>query len=217
MDPYDRETIQMVMHHMPLFQQVIGADFRDLFRDYPDINQTHMKSLMFLKINGDTTMTRLSRLLRLEKGSITTIADRLVTWGLVLRLTDPEDRRRSILRLTDNGRQLAESVRQAQAAHFQERIGRLDNEERQQFFSSLWSLERLLKKMADPDELRRFFHNAEEDCPHHSTHALDEAPVEKYAPDEAPGERRALDEAPGDVRVSICEPKPITSGGATHA
>jgi DNA-binding MarR family transcriptional regulator len=207
MDPFDRETIQMVMHHMPLFHQVIGADFRDLFRDYPDINQTHMKSLMFLKINGDTTMTRLSHLLRLEKGSVTTIADRLVTWGLVLRLTDPEDRRRSILRLTDNGRQLAESVRQAQSEHFKERIGRLDDEERQLFFSSLQTIERLLKKMADPDELRRFFHNAEEDCPHHKAHA----------PDEIPGEKHAPDAAPGHDRTPNPDTKPITPGGATHA
>jgi len=217
MEPYDRETIQMVMHHMPLFHQVIGADFRDLFQDYPDINQTHMKSLMFLKINGDTTMTRLSRLLRLEKGSVTTIADRLVTWGLVLRLTDPEDRRRSILRLTDSGRQLAESVRAAQSAHFQERIGRLNEEERQLFFTSLRTIENLLKKMADPDELRRFFHASEEECPHHKKHTLEEAPFEKHTPDEASAEEHASDEATGQVRTSNSDTMPITTGGATHA
>jgi len=217
MDPYDRETIQMVMHHMPLFHQVIGADFRDLFRDYPDINQTHMKSLMFLKINGDTTMTRLSHLLRLEKGSVTTIADRLAKWGLVVRLTDPEDRRRSFLRLTENGRQLAESVRAAQSAHFQERIGRLDNEEQQLFFSSLWTLERLLKKMADPDELRRFFHASEEECPHHTKIAPDSMSTEKIAPDAISGAKHAPDAAPGHDRTPNPDTKPITPGGTTHA
>lgn len=157
MDRHAHETIMMVMHHLPLYRQVLSVDFRTLFRDYPDINQTHMQSLMFLMFNGDTTMTRLSRLLRLEKGSVTAVAARLLEWGMVSKETDPADRRRSILRLTDQGRHFADSVRIAHLAHFNDRIERLTIKEQQQFFNHLKQLETLLRKMADPDQLRCFF------------------------------------------------------------
>lgn len=155
------ETMKLVMHHLPLFRQVLLADVRDLFGDYPDLTPAHIHSLMFLMIGGDTTMTRLSQLLRMEKGSVTAVTARMMQWGFVSKETDPKDRRKSILRLTDHGRCFAESVRSAQAVHFSERIERLTAKEQQQFFDQLKHLNELLMKMGDPEELRCFFDHPE--------------------------------------------------------
>ena len=152
----NHEALVLVMHHMPLFRQVFLADVRELLAEYPDLNPTHMQSLMFLTIGGDTTMTRLAQLLRMEKGSVTAVTARLLSYGFISKETDPADRRKSILRLTDRGREFAESIQKAHSAHFSQRISQLTDDEQENFFSHLKLLDFLLKKMGDPDQLRCF-------------------------------------------------------------
>ena len=181
MEPLSHSHIALVMHHLPLYRQVVTGDFRNLAEEYPDINPTHMHALMFLMINGETTMTRLSRLLRLEKGSVTSVVGRLLDWGLVSKETDPADRRQAILRLTERGRHFAESARERQRAHFAQRIGRLSDAEQQQFFDCLAQLEVLLKQMADPDQLRSLFPMTGKPCCHASHPGKDNQTNDSHA------------------------------------
>jgi DNA-binding MarR family transcriptional regulator len=59
-----------------------------------------------LERSGDgLTMTETSRRMMVTNGAITSLVDRLVDEGFVLREAHPEDRRTTILRLTENGRE----------------------------------------------------------------------------------------------------------------
>jgi DNA-binding MarR family transcriptional regulator len=59
-----------------------------------------------LERSGDgLTMTETSRRMMVTNGAITSLVDRLVDEGFVLRVPHPEDRRTTILRLTDSGRE----------------------------------------------------------------------------------------------------------------
>ena len=51
------------------------------------------------------TMTETSRRMMVTNGAITSLVDRLVDEGFVMREAHPEDRRTTILRLTDSGRE----------------------------------------------------------------------------------------------------------------
>lgn len=54
--------------------------------------------------NGGLTMGELSRRLMVTNGNITSLIDRLVGEGLVIRRADPDDRRAQIIELTPGGR-----------------------------------------------------------------------------------------------------------------
>jgi DNA-binding MarR family transcriptional regulator len=59
-----------------------------------------------LERSGDgLTMTETSRRMMVTNGAITSLVDRLVDEGFVMREAHPEDRRTTILRLTDSGRE----------------------------------------------------------------------------------------------------------------
>jgi DNA-binding MarR family transcriptional regulator len=66
--------------------------------------------------------------------------DKLVRRGLVLRLSDPEDRRAVRLFLTDAGRDLLDRVRRARLAHLEKTIRRLSRAEMEDLLRSLTSL-----------------------------------------------------------------------------
>jgi DNA-binding MarR family transcriptional regulator len=59
------------------------------------------------------TMTEVSRHLMVSNGNVTGIIDRLVTEGLVVRISDTQDRRATLVRLTPKG--LRHFARMAQA------------------------------------------------------------------------------------------------------
>ena len=94
----------------------IDAGFREIFRlkkflnaDIPEIignprlNHTHYRTMMYLAGHGPDCMKGIHHHLGIEAGSFTPVADRLIGEGLADRRTDPDDRRRSLLHLTDRG------------------------------------------------------------------------------------------------------------------
>jgi len=74
------------------------------------------------------TMTETSRRMMVTNGAITSLVDRLVDEGFVMRESHPEDRRTTILRLTESGR---ERFHVMAAEHEQWVIGLLSGIDRQ--------------------------------------------------------------------------------------
>jgi DNA-binding MarR family transcriptional regulator len=60
-----------------------------------------VKALIFLYDNGDRSMTELAAGLAVSLPSASELVDRLVDRGLVDRMTDPADRRRVLVSLTE--------------------------------------------------------------------------------------------------------------------
>jgi DNA-binding MarR family transcriptional regulator len=88
--------------------------FADVSRDY-DLTPQQTQLLCVL-IRGPVGMTELSRLLHLEKSSLTGLVDRVERRGLVARARDVHDRRACQIALTDDGVQLAASSHEAVTA-----------------------------------------------------------------------------------------------------
>ncbi len=87
-------------------------------------------------------VTELARGLYLEVPSVTTMIDRLCERGLVERADDPQDRRKTLVALTQNGERLAESICEPYRQLHEEMFGVLDDDERE-------NLTALLEKLRD--------------------------------------------------------------------
>jgi len=73
--------------------------------DFPfHLNQTHIKTLMTLKFDGEKPMSVISDKLNLEKGSFTPVANSLIELELIEKTSDSKDKRVYNLCLTEKGR-----------------------------------------------------------------------------------------------------------------
>jgi DNA-binding MarR family transcriptional regulator len=82
----------------------IGRGLYATLMDDPEIHGLtlpQVKALIFLYDNGDRSMTELAAGLAVSLPSASELVDRLVDRGLVDRMTDPADRRRVLVSLTE--------------------------------------------------------------------------------------------------------------------
>ena len=86
------------------------------------------------------TVTEVARRLYLEIPSVTTMIDRLCERGLVERADDPQDRRKTLVSLTENGERLAESICEPYRQLHEEMFGVLDDDERENLTAMLQKL-----------------------------------------------------------------------------
>jgi MarR family transcriptional regulator, organic hydroperoxide resistance regulator len=149
MKDFTKEEQSLLLTHMPRYAHAF------LFRPptppecLPDINMTHVRTLVFLRLNGAAPMSTAARWLNLEKGSFTPVARRLMEAGLVESVVDEKDRRRTLLRLTVEGTALDARMHEHLTREFAEKIGMLSTSEQRTFFASLQKIRDLLDKM-DP-------------------------------------------------------------------
>jgi DNA-binding MarR family transcriptional regulator len=77
----------------------LDAGWRNQF----DLSANEKLVLTFLWIYGDMPLGRLASRVGVTSGGLTSLVDRLEAKGLVTRLSDPNDRRRSLASLTAQG------------------------------------------------------------------------------------------------------------------
>jgi len=88
--------------------------------------------LAFLEeVGHPITISQLARLLVLESPSVTTMVDRLSERGLVERMGDPKDRRKTLVQLSEEGKRLTNSVREPGQQLYDQMFDVLTAEERQ--------------------------------------------------------------------------------------
>ncbi|SRR6266487_1953933 len=80
-----------------------------------NISMAQLKGLVALGRSHTSTVSELAEQLRIGRSAASLLADRLVVDGLVERAEDTEDRRRTILRLSQRGEALLTQLRQGRA------------------------------------------------------------------------------------------------------
>ncbi len=81
-----------------------------IFLDGLGITQGEGHILSHLAASGDATIAELHRTLAHRRSTLTSILDRLADRGWITRETDPNDRRSFIIRLSKNGKKVAEKI-----------------------------------------------------------------------------------------------------------
>jgi DNA-binding MarR family transcriptional regulator len=94
-----------------------------------DIGMGQLKALIVLKEQGRQTVGGFARILKITEPSASLLLDKLVTRGLVVRETDPEDRRRTFVGLSDSGLELMTRLRRIKDDSMLNWFSRLSSEE----------------------------------------------------------------------------------------
>ncbi|WP_326691179.1 MarR family transcriptional regulator [Streptomyces sp. NBC_01795] len=109
--------------------------FADVCRDF-DLTQQQAQLLCML-IDGPVGMTELSRLLHVEKSSLTGLVDRVERRGLVERVRADNDRRAFRIALTTTGAELADDSHAAMCARLEALGQELGQRERETLNSGI--------------------------------------------------------------------------------
>lgn len=73
---------------------------------------SQLKSILFIYDKGKATYGEIAKALDVTPSVVTGIVDRLVTHGMLTRLTNPSDRRTQWLQVTEDGKKILNSIRQ---------------------------------------------------------------------------------------------------------
>lgn len=103
--------------------------------------------LMALINDPSASISEISRTLNISKQQMTTIIDKLVKSGLAQRHPDINDRRRTVITITDAGMAILDQQKETVHLMFHERISCLSQEEIGQLTQATYTYNRLVRKM----------------------------------------------------------------------
>jgi DNA-binding MarR family transcriptional regulator len=107
-----------------------------------DITPSYLRALRVLTRRGVMRLSELSDHLHIAPRSTTEVVDALETRGLVQRRPDPDDRRATLVALTDDGASVLDAIRAARGTETERAFGRLSPTDRAH-------LARILRKLRD--------------------------------------------------------------------
>jgi DNA-binding MarR family transcriptional regulator len=107
-----------------------------------DINPSSLRALRVLSRHGVMRLSELSDHLHIAPRSATEVVDALETRGLVGRRPDPDDRRATLVELTEHGTSVLGAIRVARGTEAERVFDRLSPADRE-------SLSRILRKLRD--------------------------------------------------------------------
>ncbi|MCR4442448.1 MAG: MarR family transcriptional regulator [Peptococcaceae bacterium] len=111
------------------------------------MKKNHAKIINLLYRNERLTATEIGKRLDIEKGSLTTLIDQLEERGFVVRESDPADRRRFLIALSDAGREEMNRAMDFYAGKLNDFFQGIDPQELEQFMQSLRYAVTFLNKM----------------------------------------------------------------------
>ncbi|GAA3552161.1 hypothetical protein GCM10022197_03900 [Microlunatus spumicola] len=80
-----------------------GERYRQVLAEAIGLGTTESQALSYLEVHGSTGQAELARDLGLTSSALTALVDRLERHGVAERVADPQDRRRSTIRVTEHG------------------------------------------------------------------------------------------------------------------
>lgn len=133
----ESEFLRKLFEVMPRIEDVFFSSFFKNRVDASKLNKTHTKTIMSLFFMGSVPMSEISQKLGLEKGSFTPVAKKLIELGLVEKTKSEEDRRISLLSLTDKGEAYADNLRINHHKHMHAQLDKLTPTDQEKFESAL--------------------------------------------------------------------------------
>lgn len=106
-----------------------------------DITPSHLRALRVLTRHGVMRLSELSDHLHIAARSTTEVIDALEARGLVERRPDPDDRRATLVEVTEHGTSVLDAIRAARGTETERAFGRLSQTDRAH-------LARILRKLS---------------------------------------------------------------------
>jgi len=110
-----------------------------------DLSPSMTAALATIERHGPLTPSELAKRERVQRPTVTRVLARLEEAGLVVRAGDPQDRRCSLVSISDDGRALLEAMRERKDAFLARRIDALEPADREALDRAAAILERMLE------------------------------------------------------------------------
>ena len=110
------------------------------------LSPSQTAALVTIERHGPLTPSELAERERVQRPTVTRVLARLEEAGLVARAADPQDRRSSLVSISDDGRALLQSARARKDAYLARRIDALEPADREALERAAALLERMLEE-----------------------------------------------------------------------
>jgi DNA-binding MarR family transcriptional regulator len=135
----ERDTLDNVIFEQT-FQKKIAGKFRELSKNQPLV-------IKIIGIEGEIMPSTLGKYTGMEKSSLTRMVDDLEKKGIVFRKTDPEDRRKVLVSLTEKGLEYYNCLSQVTSEMAEEILQFVDDTDVEDFMHSLETMVNILRKI----------------------------------------------------------------------
>ncbi len=134
-----RETIAKIIDMESRFAE---KTWQNSFPHWMKLGLTavQFKSLLYIVKTNDANSKKLSNVLKVTPANVTGVIDRLIGQGLVHREENPEDRRVTLLRATDKGKELIENLEATKIEHMARLLSSLDEQDLDYLYKGLSAL-----------------------------------------------------------------------------
>lgn len=117
------ECANEIIDVVPLAMRVIRSKLRE--HGAVEMSVPHFRTLLFVYNNNGASLSDVAEHIGLSLPAMSTLADGLVSRGLMVRQENRDDRRRMTLSLTNLGRTKLDSAYKATRVHLAKRLRRL--------------------------------------------------------------------------------------------
>lgn len=142
-----KELHDLLFSFMGLFHEKFMIKFRQEALESSWLKKNHTKIISILYQHEPLTLTEIGKRLDIEKGSLTTLIDQLEEREFVIRSEDPEDRRKSLIALSSQGRKAMNRIMDVYARKLSEILKPVDPSDVKQFMASLQFVVDFMKRV----------------------------------------------------------------------
>ena len=141
------DTISFLSNPFPKIYSSLYLNYLKQYSGLYDVNKTQLRALVFMRNYGEISMTELCAKLNIEKGSLTSMIDDLSKKGYVYREKNLKDRRKYMIVITEEGKQIAADFTEKLSNDLEEKFFKLNTEDREKYLDAIETLETLLNKV----------------------------------------------------------------------
>lgn len=142
-----KEASELQFDLLNLFHKNFAKAFHEITYGPYNLNKNQKRAIITIGRKEKIIPSVLGEYLDLHKGSLTSIIDSLEKEGLISRSGDPDDRRKTILSLTEAGEEYRDWLNAVIQEKVSEVLDRLDEEEIVEYQESMETLIKFFKKL----------------------------------------------------------------------
>jgi DNA-binding MarR family transcriptional regulator len=135
----ERDALDNVIFEQT-FQKKIAGKFKELSKNQPMV-------IKIIGIEGEIMPSTLGKYTGMEKSSLTRMVDDLEKKGIVFRKTDPEDRRKVLVSLTEKGLDCYNYLSQITTEMAEEILQFVDDKDVEDYLQSLETIVKIFRKV----------------------------------------------------------------------
>jgi MarR family transcriptional regulator, organic hydroperoxide resistance regulator len=144
-----QNPMMLIFSLFPTLIRSVLHGFESEYGNKVGLNQTQVKTILYIYNKGPSPMSGICYHVSLEKGSMTTVVDTLLANDLVQRNHDMSDRRKVLVSLTETGKSTAKQCSDDVSRYIRKKLSILSEDEKKQFWNSLTTLEKIAGQLQE--------------------------------------------------------------------